>query len=530
MMQLAYDVAPGANLAFHTALPSQGNFAQGIRDLAAAGANVIVDDIIYFAEPMFQDGIIAQAVDEVVAAGVAYFSAAGNSARSSYEAPYRQSTETLYVSGLFGGLEYRGELHDFDPDPAVEDWRQGLIIPAGTTIYLVLQWDQPSSAVAPGNGSCSDLDVYLVTGPNDSMSILASSIANNMDPHCSAPGKEGSGEPVEVLAYTNSGSSDLNADLLIAHFDGTQASLMKYVMFGGLNVTVEDSAMDSPTVYGHANAVGAEAVGAAFYQHTPIFDPTYLQPQLEWFSSMGGVPILFDQNGTRLSTPDLREKPEIVGPDGTNTTFFYADSLSDEDEWPNFFGTSAASPHAAAVAALMKQANPGASPADIYAALENTAVDMMDPGFDWDSGYGFVSAPDAVAAVGTGGPPPTPNQPPIADAGGDQTVTWSDTLVVTLNGSGSLDPDDDPITFEWTVISTPRKSTLTATDLAGGDTSTANFHPDKTGTYEFELTVSDGLASSSASTVVTVEKPPKTSDGGGTGGCNPKSPKCASSG
>lgn len=537
MMQLAHDVAPGADMAFHTAFTGIGNFAQGIRDLAAAGADVIVDDIIYLAEPMFQDGVIAQAVDEVAAGGVAYFSAAGNSARNSYEAPYRQSSETLYVSGLFGGLEYRGELHDFDPDPAVEDWRQGLTIPAGQTVQMVMQWDEPSSAVAPGNGSCSDLDIYLVTGPDHSMSILASSIANNMDAPCRPNDADGSGEPVEILSYTNSSGSALNADILIAHFDGPHASLLKYVMFGGHNVIVEDDAMNSPTIYGHANAAGAEAVGATFYKQTPIYDPAYTQPLLEWFSSAGGISILFDVNGNRLSVPDLREKPGIVGPDGANTTFFYADSPSDEDTDPNFFGTSAASPHVAAVAALMKEANPGASPAEIFAALENTALEMMDPGFDWDSGYGFVSAPDAVAAVGAGGPtdPPPENQTPVADAGADQIVTISGgSASALLDGSNSSDPDCQPeqacpLTFHWTILSKPRKATTSLSE--DQSTGIATFITDKAGTYEFELSVSDGIASSTDTVVVTVEKPPKTSGGGGGGGdCNPNSPKCNSAG
>src|SRR3712207_8995845 len=38
------------------------SFAKGILDLQKAGCNIITDDIAYFAEPMFQDGIIAQAV------------------------------------------------------------------------------------------------------------------------------------------------------------------------------------------------------------------------------------------------------------------------------------------------------------------------------------------------------------------------------------------------------------------------------------------------------------------------------------
>jgi PKD repeat protein len=384
MAQLADDVAPGANIAFHTAFTGDANFAQGIRDLAAAGADVIVDDVMYFNEPMFQDGVIAQAVDDVVADGISYFSSAGNSARSSFEAPFDGSGEILYVNGLFG-QEYRGELHDFNPDPSVVDWHQGLTIPAGTTISLSFQWDQPSSAVAPGKGSQSDYDIYISSGNT----ILASSIDDNI----------ASGVPLEILSYTNSSGNEQNVDLLITHFDGPEASLMKYVMFGGLNVTIE-YATNSPTLFGHANAAGAEAVGAAFYQRTPAYgvDPA----ELEWFSSAGGVPILFGSNGQALSTPDVREKPNVVGPDGANTTFFWSDSASDLDDWPNFFGTSAAAPHVAAVAALMKEANSSATPAEIYAALESTALDMNETGFDNDSGYGFVWAPDAVAAIGGG--------------------------------------------------------------------------------------------------------------------------------
>ena len=83
MMQLIHDIAPGADLAFHRALDGIADFAQGILDLASAGSTVIVDDIIYFAEPMFQDGIVAQAADQVDAQGIPYFSSAGNSARQS---------------------------------------------------------------------------------------------------------------------------------------------------------------------------------------------------------------------------------------------------------------------------------------------------------------------------------------------------------------------------------------------------------------------------------------------------------------
>ncbi|MFQ5528607.1 MAG: peptidase S8, partial [Thermoanaerobaculia bacterium] len=82
MMQLIHDAAPGAAQAFHSAFFGQADFASGIVELATdAGSDVIVDDVIYFAEPMFADGIIAQAADTVRGLGVPYYSSAGNQAR-----------------------------------------------------------------------------------------------------------------------------------------------------------------------------------------------------------------------------------------------------------------------------------------------------------------------------------------------------------------------------------------------------------------------------------------------------------------
>src|SRR6202030_3283071 len=86
MLQIVHDVAPGASLAFYTAENGEAAFANGIAALAAnAHAKVIVDDVGYFDEPFFQDGVIAQAIDTVVAQGVAYFSAAGNDGSDAYE-------------------------------------------------------------------------------------------------------------------------------------------------------------------------------------------------------------------------------------------------------------------------------------------------------------------------------------------------------------------------------------------------------------------------------------------------------------
>ena len=69
MLQIVHDVAPGASRSFATGSGGQTSLAANIVALAAVGAKVIVDDALYLAEPMFQDGIIAQAVNSVVAGG-----------------------------------------------------------------------------------------------------------------------------------------------------------------------------------------------------------------------------------------------------------------------------------------------------------------------------------------------------------------------------------------------------------------------------------------------------------------------------
>src|SRR5262249_36114444 len=76
MLEIVHDIAPGASLAFHTANGGPQAFANGIIALANAGAKVIVDDIGYANSPMFNDGVIAKAADQVFAAGAVYASAA----------------------------------------------------------------------------------------------------------------------------------------------------------------------------------------------------------------------------------------------------------------------------------------------------------------------------------------------------------------------------------------------------------------------------------------------------------------------
>ena len=112
---------------------------------------------------------------------------------------------------------------------------------------------------------------------------------------------------------------------------------------------------------------------------------------MESFSSYGPTAIRFTTSGTSTSDP-RSDKPEITAPDGVNTTFFGYDISEDADTYPNFFGTSAAAPHAAAVAALMLDANGSLTPAQIYSDLEASAIDMGTSGFDNGNVFGLIQA------------------------------------------------------------------------------------------------------------------------------------------
>jgi Subtilase family len=145
MMQIIHDIAPGASLAFYTASEGEQSFAQGILALAASGCKVICDDVSYFDEPLFQNGVVAQAIQTVEAEGVTFVTAAGNNASNAYQAAFTP------ISGLFDGTA----LHD------AESFAGGLVQTvtvggnANENLPLLLEWNQ-----AHGHAT-SDLEMLV---------------------------------------------------------------------------------------------------------------------------------------------------------------------------------------------------------------------------------------------------------------------------------------------------------------------------------------------------------------------------------
>ena len=156
MLQIVHDVAPGAGLAFYSAENSEADFANGIGRLAAsvstggAGAKVIADDVGYFDEPFFQDGIVAQAIDAVVANGVAYFSAAGNDGTLAYD-----NTAPSFATASTTAPNAGEQLLNFDASGATNTTSLPVTIASlvpGEFVAIVVEWDQPYVTGAPDSG------------------------------------------------------------------------------------------------------------------------------------------------------------------------------------------------------------------------------------------------------------------------------------------------------------------------------------------------------------------------------------------
>jgi hypothetical protein len=424
MLQIVHDVAPGASLAFFGGANSEAEFANGVTALAGAGAKVEADDIGFFDEPFFQDGIIAQAIDSVAAQGVAYFVAAGNDGELSYEntTPGFNTPSTTPPGEMLLNFDTSAQTNTVSLPLTIASF-----IP-GELAALVVEWDQPyatSGQIGDGPGATSQIDV-CVTAPPGGDQILN---LNGQAATCTGPNAIGT-DPVQVLILANPANSGANTpsetvNIQIGLVNGSGApGRIKFVLEDdGAGSSINQFNTSSPTIQGHANDANAGTVGAAFYGHTPRcgVTPAVLDP----YSSAGGDPVLFDDAGNS-QTPVVRQKPDFVGPDGVNNTFLggtgtfgYTNGTAQcqiNGAFPSFFGTSAATPHVAAVAALLMQYNSTLTPAQIYTVLRNTASPMgAVPNFN--SGYGFIQADVAISQV-SAGPVPTGLPPSSGHSGG----------------------------------------------------------------------------------------------------------------
>ena len=137
-------------------------------------------------------------------------------------------------------------------------------------------------------------------------------------------------------------------------------------------------------------------------------------------------------------------------------------------------------------------------PANSQATLSNPLI--VNPNFTVDVAGSYIiqllvtdgSVPSTADTVTIS----TQNRPPVANAGPGQSVALSAT--VQLNGSASSDPDGNPLTYRWSILSKPNGSSAV---LSNANIVNPTFTADRPGDYVAQLIVNDGSTNSAPDTV-----------------------------
>jgi subtilisin family serine protease len=355
MLEIVHDLAPGAALAFYGPSTSV-DMANGINALAAAGARVVVDDLSFFFEPKFEDGLIAETVRSFATGGRVYVSAAGNQAQAHYRAVYSP------VAGQnFPDSDYPA-VHNYFPGNT--DIGNTLAVPPFCSLTVILQWNNRFGAAS------DDFDLFIARSSD--FAILAAS----------GEFQTGTQDPLEATSFTNTTASPVIVFIAVSEFHlvSPPASLiLDYFTLldcssnpGLQYVTPSDSLSGNHAL---VEALPIAAVNAA----TPTLAEAY--------SSQGPGTISFP-------FPEARAVPVLTSvdcvPTQTGVLGFFA---------LPFCGTSAAAPHVAGLAALLIERAPTLSTEQLRGVLTATAVDLGPPGFDFTYGFGRADAFQALSFV-----------------------------------------------------------------------------------------------------------------------------------
>jgi len=335
MLEIIHDIAPDAQLFFAPGFTSPLGFQRAARWLVANGVKVIGDDIVHFNVGTY-DGtsVVSLEAAAAVASGTSYFVAVGNYAQRHYQ-------------GLFTDTDGDG-FHEFDVslglsriDNAGETLN--VRVQPGETVVINLQWNDPFGASTNNYNLCVHDPADVPSSPID----------------CSLDLQTGTQNPTEVLVITRSPSASGPGTLGVRINKVGMAAprvLDLFIRGGVMNefVVAEGSVPNKADAGG-----GVVSVGAVNWQTTNL---------IEVFSSRG-------------PTNDGRKKPDHVAPDGIVTSV---------PGFNSFFGTSASTPHAAGMAALLLSRFPRMTPGQLRRALQDATLDLGPLGADNTFGHGLI--------------------------------------------------------------------------------------------------------------------------------------------
>lgn len=472
MLEVVHRIAPGSTLYFASGGPTEEQMAANIETLQSDGCKVICDDIFYSDENPFQDGVIAQAVDEVTSKGSLYFSCAYND--GNLDAGISSCWEGNFVSTENDGF--------LDFDVATSD--QGGVIEGNevlsgnSSVDVILFWAEPVG------GATSQYNLYEVSPQGNFVQESDDDVAQ-------------SGEPIQFLSGVTPGDS-IEVELA--------AGSARYLHVDIIN---QNSAFYNVATAGHVRghnacdaansfSVAATPAHAAASEYFETARPSGPYPNefkstdsVEPFSDDGPRRMFFTPNGTAITPGNFLNtggkrysKPDFTAADGVNT--------SDND--PNFgnpfFGTSCATPHAAAMAALAWSYNPSMTPTQLAAILRGPgALPITNPGpVNRDAGAGILMAPRILAAVAAQSAPSiTGFSPASGPVGTDLTITGANfSTIQSVEFGGNVFAAGGTVnaTHIYTTIPKGAKTgRIKVTTTYGSVTTTTNFTVTASVTY-----------------------------------------------
>jgi hypothetical protein len=428
MLEIIHSIAPGAELIFATSggrNPQQ--MVNNIRALGNEGCRIIVDDKEFYDQSPFQDDTVSRAVNEVAAKGILYITSAGN--RGNTKAGTSTAWEGSFRPGQVlkdqGGRTAR-TMHVFD-DGQHGEYNDvlGDCGRKGGTLHVHLFWNDrlPYS----DNSQPSDLSDYELWAVNET-GVLKDEEGNYVT---TARRKDERGNYVTTACLKGKDEKGRCADDMTAHTPGekpcrhicfpapnnTNSNRTSIVItkvsgkadgFLHLDIDATESSNKNGCRLEHATGGvisghhGAERAFSVAAKSALGFDsaldsygvfmggPT---EDVNVSSAEGPRLMFFAQNGIPYNPPRRLQKPDVTAADGVTT---------DVKGFEQFFGTSAAAPQVAGIAALMWSKDRNLTAEQIKKALQISAI-QVGPNKGWNalSGFGIVNAVRALRAIET---------------------------------------------------------------------------------------------------------------------------------
>ncbi|MCA9262516.1 MAG: right-handed parallel beta-helix repeat-containing protein, partial [Planctomycetales bacterium] len=382
MLEIVHDIAPKSDLLFwgmRGATNPEATYQQGVEQLIAAGADIIVDDWLLLFESFFGDGDFSKYISQRALdpeSGVLFVSAAGNDAKKHYQAEFNPADYRISGESADRLLHIPIELDGSDLSPpflSVEAVTPGVH-------GIVLQWSESHT------NPTSDFKIRLIDAATGAV-VKRRTVQHSPEEIAARI----NGRSVDFLEFdaTHAGQSFQFAIERVSTSTPDSNPILEILLTEDVEFVSQYDPADS--IVGHAAVPGVLTVGAVELGYDELIDEgiiIYNVDEVADFSSQGP--------STLVTQDEPFKSLDVVAISGVST--------SGVGGFPEpFVGTSAAAPHVAGVAALLMELLHDREEDDrntwddrVADAIRAGATPLHILDYSDDYGYGRL---DAVAAA-----------------------------------------------------------------------------------------------------------------------------------